>query len=689
MYKYLPTAVAIILATQFASNLHAKPFASVPVKPKIIGGTEAEQDSYPWMSALVTTYPSPFTSLIVANSTISTTPMSNSPGGTATGNIVDCGLAKEVCLNAEGNICLIERGEIDFSDKVLNCENGGGIAAVVYNNVDGILSGTLTGGFSGTIPAVGITQSDGLNLLQQINSLATVEVSEDSRLAQSSSCGASHIGNGWILTAAHCVDYPGANERHVNIGEYNLNDGAENASNIESIYIYPDYTFKSSDDIALIKVSNYSDAPSIKLADFDTTQALSLSNAPATVIGWGGRTGYAPGEGPTSNFPDILHHVDVSLFNAEQCREITAESLTRDSDDGTVYTIDDVYVSDKEICAGRLTGGHDACQGDSGGPLIAQTNDGVRQLGIVSGGMGCAYQGYLGKYTLIGAYTDWIEAITNGVAISQAYNFKDVPITTQHKTTLTVDNHSGESVNISYEIEGSNAFSVNGNSCQQLGIDESCDIEVAFSSTMSGRHEANVVIKSNNPNIATSQSKIRAESLSASNNLKSDAGASGQAITFYSGGDEKWESNPAETGLRSGEINHFESSILMAVVKGKGTLTFDWSVSSEENTDDPTLPFDALYLEVNNQQIEFISGEVDFTEYKVSLTEDSNIIKWVYKKDPRTSEGEDRAYLRNVNYTQNQTNTTTESRTSSSGGSMAWITLLFFYSILIIRKAAK
>jgi subtilisin family serine protease len=55
---------------------------------------------------------------------------------------------------------LIERGTHSFADKVLSCQNGGGVGVVIYNNAAGLISGTLNGVVT-TIPSVGISQADG------------------------------------------------------------------------------------------------------------------------------------------------------------------------------------------------------------------------------------------------------------------------------------------------------------------------------------------------------------------------------------------------------------------------------------------------------------------------------------------------------------------------------------------------
>jgi serine protease len=59
------------------------------------------------------------------------------------------------------SVVLCERGDISFYEKVMNVQNSGGVAAVIYNNVPDIFSGTLGAGNSSAIIAVSISQEDG------------------------------------------------------------------------------------------------------------------------------------------------------------------------------------------------------------------------------------------------------------------------------------------------------------------------------------------------------------------------------------------------------------------------------------------------------------------------------------------------------------------------------------------------
>lgn len=101
--------------------------------------------------------------------------MTGSPTGTATAELVNFGLGETTNPAAAGKTCLIQRGNISFADKVLNCQNSGGVGAIIYNNVSGDLVGTL-GTTVTTIPSVGANGDDGAALVAQVGQSATVTV---------------------------------------------------------------------------------------------------------------------------------------------------------------------------------------------------------------------------------------------------------------------------------------------------------------------------------------------------------------------------------------------------------------------------------------------------------------------------------------------------------------------------------
>jgi subtilisin family serine protease len=95
--------------------------------------------------------------------------------GSGAGALVNCGLATSTCAGATGKVCLIQRGTNTFAEKVLNCQAGGGTAAVIYNNVAGMISGTLGGTATG-IPSVGVSQASGADLVGRIGQPSSVTV---------------------------------------------------------------------------------------------------------------------------------------------------------------------------------------------------------------------------------------------------------------------------------------------------------------------------------------------------------------------------------------------------------------------------------------------------------------------------------------------------------------------------------
>ena len=91
-------------------------------------------------------------------------------------NQVDCGNGDTICSGAIGNICLISRGTITFLEKARNCQLGGGIAAVIYNNEYGIFTGTLNSNVLVSIPVVSVSNADGL-ILKKNNNGRTITIS--------------------------------------------------------------------------------------------------------------------------------------------------------------------------------------------------------------------------------------------------------------------------------------------------------------------------------------------------------------------------------------------------------------------------------------------------------------------------------------------------------------------------------
>ncbi|QSX34788.1 S8 family serine peptidase [Shewanella avicenniae] len=112
---------------------------------------------------------------VVNNQSFEAIPLAGAPALTAAGDLVNCGTGESLC-NAAGKLCLIARGNIAFSDKVLACQDSGGVGAIIYNNVAGNFAGTL-GGVATVIPSVSVSDTDGATLLASLPTAATLAVS--------------------------------------------------------------------------------------------------------------------------------------------------------------------------------------------------------------------------------------------------------------------------------------------------------------------------------------------------------------------------------------------------------------------------------------------------------------------------------------------------------------------------------
>jgi subtilisin family serine protease len=93
------------------------------------------------------------------------------------GALVDGGLCG-TSGSWSGKVVLCERGTYDFVTKVANVETGGGVAAIVYNNVPGDFLGTLGSEGLVNIPAISLSQETGQFLVaNKLGTSATVVTS--------------------------------------------------------------------------------------------------------------------------------------------------------------------------------------------------------------------------------------------------------------------------------------------------------------------------------------------------------------------------------------------------------------------------------------------------------------------------------------------------------------------------------
>ena len=154
-------------------------------------------------------------------------PLSLSGQGSATGPLVSVGKAMEDDVppggGLAGKVALIERGVIQFEEKVRRVTDAGAAAAVIYNNRRGLFRGSLA--TEAPIPVVALTQDAGRELRERLEEgdvEAAVSVAFEQRDSQNvvaDKPGTAGDGSVVVLGGHYdtVADVPGANDNGAGI----------------------------------------------------------------------------------------------------------------------------------------------------------------------------------------------------------------------------------------------------------------------------------------------------------------------------------------------------------------------------------------------------------------------------------------------------------------------------------------
>ncbi|EAR07786.1 S1 family peptidase [Reinekea blandensis] len=253
-------------------------------------------------------------------------------------------------------------------------------------------------------------------------------------------CGGAYIGDGLIVTAAHCVDsLPSTGNLYVLVGNYTDNGmqyefcadqnvsvyrcegSASKETTVSNNFHFTGWTiYTGSDDPIPVPVENIKVHPFYSANAFDND--IAVLTLPDTFNGiaitWPANSISLPSSDQfstlaatgTPNNVRVMGHGNVLSHESdfEASADLLQVDLKAASDATCASFFGSNYDSSTMICAGDP--GQDSCQGDSGGPLIDPATNTL--LGVVSFGpvpCGDQVQSY-GVYSDVYAFRNWIRS---------------------------------------------------------------------------------------------------------------------------------------------------------------------------------------------------------------------------------------------------------------------------------------
>ncbi|AIW13907.1 serine protease [Vibrio tubiashii] len=471
-------------------------------------------------------------------------------------------------------------------------------------------------------------------------------------------CGASFIGQRYILTAAHCVDDFAPDDFDVIVGINNLNSESSQGARISvnKVYIHPQFNASSlSNDIAVLELSRVvtSNEATPATLPTSTTRNNTSDGTILTVAGWGSTT---PEYGNHTT-PAQLQQLDVPLVNQTTCSNTFATVSTN--------------TSSPNFCAGTVSEGYDSCRGDSGGPIIVKATG--TQLGLVSfGKQRCGEQNSYGVYTNLSEYMDFIAQHTSGISYDADVFAGYSPVGQNFTHTFRFTNYGASPVTYRSLVLGGGSAVQSNNTCSTKGTlasGESCEATISFTVSAYAQYSRTYTLNYQlNGNDYAVESKVSIEGADRSDGSLTQALAI-PSVTAYSN-NHPWQVYSGAM-LRTAPISHLQTSALILDGLPAGSYRFDVKLSTETA--------DKLYLYINGDSQGGISGIRELT-HQMNLNKVSNRIKLEYVKDSSIDEGDDAAYISNLRRLGSTTTATPPATASSSsggggGGSLGWLSI--------------
>ncbi|MFC3030975.1 trypsin-like serine protease [Pseudoalteromonas fenneropenaei] len=289
-------------------------------------------------------------------------------------------------------------------------------------------------------------------------------------------CGGSYIGDGFVLTAAHCVNAKAAQFIDVKVAGFVLNGNDGDRIRVAQKYVHPQYNSSTlNHDIALLKLERLPrQGQAVQIASGSLSQYARNGDL-LTVAGLGRLS-----EGGSR--PSVLHEVDVPLVSDAVCQQ-----------SGGSYA----NVGDVAFCAGYAVGEKDSCSGDSGGPIVVRSGGQIVQLGAVSWGVGCARPAKYGVYADVAALRGWIDSIKlGGGSASLTYKptqtLADFALYSVVSHRFDLRNSGTKAANLNAVVVSASGVAsglvVTADTCSNraLSVNQSCSVNVEFTAQQAG-----------------------------------------------------------------------------------------------------------------------------------------------------------------------------------------------------------